>query len=118
MARTYKDQPYYIRKAREYKVRLKNDEYHTLARHGGEGRIRYKKGVGIVENMSYGEWLDYHDEIFDGDFKHDRWSSWPVPSWFVNQRNREYRAKCKNEMRRGNYDTLPRPVKDAAWLWW
>ena len=38
--------------------------------------------------------------------------------WYRKQHQRQYRAKCKNLMRHGRYDDMPRFKKTGGWLTW
>lgn len=40
----------------------------------------------------------------------------PAVGKMAREQNRNYRAKCKQLIREGRYDDLPRPRKNARWL--
>ncbi len=40
-----------------------------------------------------------------------------APSWYRRIRRRRYRAQMRNLVRRGNFDLLHPPLRDASWYW-
>lgn len=122
MARTYKDQPYQIRRAKANKKkppknwreithwRLSNQYYRNLYEDWDEidwwGRWQIRE---IHEAETFGN--------------HDLWwHHWmrmeSPPKWFRQQLNQNYRAKVKMRIKMEDYDNIDRPRRNANWLWW
>lgn len=121
MSRTWKDEPYQIRRARlngkrppknwKELVSWRSDAYYRKTVEGWDD-LHY------TEKRMYRDW--YEDEVMGN---HDLWwYSWmrlqAPPKWFRVQLNQNYRAKAKMRIKMEDYDNIDRPRRNANWLWW
>lgn len=112
MSRTVKDMPYHIRNAEWAGQKVPKD-----------WRTRWG-----WRNGAFDYWLDLADgnrrlawDMQSRDeppFRHSRWQYSDVPSDFRRDLNRSYRAKTNQMVREERYDDIPKPVRNAAWLYW
>lgn len=98
MSRTYKDAPYEIRAMRFLGHRPPKDWRERL-----QWRGNYSQALAF-----WNEYLDIPRGF--------RWGN--EPSWFRRDLNAAYRAKVREEIANGRYDDIPRPRRNAKWLYW
>lgn len=127
MARTYKDMPYEIRRIKKARNRVPADWREKTRWIYAPRRFTYRKTYDgantdwslLAESQSYyQQWCNERDELF-GAAKKFGYKDWydGVPAEFRKDLNRAYRAKTKQMIREEKYE-VPRPRRNAAWLYW